>query len=236
MDGLPNEIGKITEAIDLIVQYKGHKSQSKFYISSVSHKAIILGHTWLVEHNPNINWCTGEVKLTCCPDYCKQAKSDSSCLDNNISVHLVEVTLERIHATTTISTQLAEATKEDTPTAKLKEMLLKPYLGFWDMFSKKSFNELPERKQWDHMIDPKPESQPFSMKVYPMSPIKQNVKIRISPRNMSKSRKWVVRDVSKNQIGDSEHMREWLRKPMRRSERVRRCHMWVGLRGTWLEP
>ena len=142
-DRSPNEIGKITEAIDLIVQYKGHKSQSKFYVSltvsSISHKAIILGHTWLVEHNPDINWRTGEVKLTCHPDYCRQAESDSSHPDNNISVHPVEAaleTLERIHATTTILTQLAEAAKEDTPTVKLKEMLPKPYLSFWDVFSK----------------------------------------------------------------------------------------------------
>ena len=63
-DGSPNKIRKITEAINLIVQYKGHKIQSKFYVSSVSHKAIVLGHTWLVEHNPDINWHTGEVKLT----------------------------------------------------------------------------------------------------------------------------------------------------------------------------
>ena len=92
-----------------------------------------------MEHNPNINWHTGEVKLTCFPDYCRQAKSDSSHPDNNISVHLVEMTsetLERIHAMTTISTQLTEAAKEDTPTAKLKEMLPKPYLSFWDVFSK----------------------------------------------------------------------------------------------------
>ena len=41
------------------------------------------------------------------------------------------------------------------------------------MFSKESFNELPKRKQWDHVIDLKPESQPFSMKVYPMSPVEQ---------------------------------------------------------------
>ena len=63
-DGSPNEIGKITKAINLVVQYKGHKSRSKFYVSSVGHKAIVLGHTWLVEHNPDINWHTGEVKLT----------------------------------------------------------------------------------------------------------------------------------------------------------------------------
>ena len=161
---------------NLIVQYKGHKRGSKFYVSSVGHKVIILGHTWLVEHNPNINWCTGEVKLTCCPDYCRQAESDSSPPDYNISVHPVEMTLdtsERIHAMTTISTWLAEAAKEDAPAAKLKEILLEPYLDFRDVFSKKSFDELLEQKQWDHVIDLEPESQPFSMKVYPMSPIKQ---------------------------------------------------------------
>ena len=146
-DRSPNENGKITEAIDLVVQYKGHKSQSKSYVLSASHKAIVLEHTWLAEHNPNINWHTGKVKLTCCPDYCRQAESDSSPLDNNVLVHLVEVTSEtseRIHAMTTILTQLAEAAKEDTTTAKLEEMLLKPYLSFWDVFSKESFDELPE--------------------------------------------------------------------------------------------
>ena len=56
VDGSPNEIGKITEAIDLVVQYKGHKSQSRFYILSIGHKAIVLGNTWLAEHNPDIDW------------------------------------------------------------------------------------------------------------------------------------------------------------------------------------
>ena len=45
LDRSPNEIGKITEAIDLVILYKGHKCWSKFYVSSVGHKAIILGHT-----------------------------------------------------------------------------------------------------------------------------------------------------------------------------------------------
>ena len=62
------------------------------------------------------------------------------------------------------------------------------------------------------------------------------VKTRISLRNMNKSRKWVVRDISKNRISDSKCIREWLRKPMCRSERARRCHVWVKLWGTWLEP
>ena len=156
-----------------------------------SHKAIILGHTWLVEHNPDINWHTGEVKLTCCPDYCGQAGSDSSDPDNNISAHPVQVTLEaseQIHAMTTISTQLAEAAKDDTPAAKLEEILPKPYLGFQDVFSKESFNELPEWKQWDHAIDLKPESQPFNTKVYLMSPIKQKELDDFLEENLSSGR------------------------------------------------
>ena len=72
-----------------------------------------------------------------------------------------------------ISMQLMEAAKEDTPTAKLEQMLPEPYLSFRDVFSKESFNELPEWKQWDHAINLKPESQPLSTKVYPMSPIEQ---------------------------------------------------------------
>ena len=76
-DGLPNEIGKITEAIDLVVQYKGHRSRSKFYVSSMGHKAIVLGHTWLAEHNPDINWRTGEDKMTCCPDCCGCMEADA---------------------------------------------------------------------------------------------------------------------------------------------------------------
>jgi len=191
VDGSPNEIGKITEAIDLMVQYKGHKSRSKFYISSVGHKAIVLGHTWLVEHNPNINWHTGEVKLTRCPDYCGQAKSNSSRPDDNISVQPIETmsdTSERIHATTTISTRLAKAARGDNPAAKLEKILPKPYLSFRDVFSKESFDELPERKQWDHVIDLKPESQPFSTKVYPMSLIKQKELDDFLKENLSSGR------------------------------------------------
>ena len=88
---------------------------------------------------------------------------------------------------TMISTWLAEAPKEDTPTAKLKEMLLKPYLDFQDIFSKESFDELPEWKQWDNVIDLKPESQWFSTKVYPMSPIEQKELNDFLKENLSSS-------------------------------------------------
>ena len=56
------------------------------------------------------------------------------------------------------------------------------------MFSKESFNKLPEQKQWDHVINLKPESQPFSTKVYLMSPIKQKELDDFLEENLSSSR------------------------------------------------
>src|SRR6266481_5776579 len=68
---------------------------------------------------------------------------------------------------------LAEAAQDTSAPASLDEILPEPYHAFRDVFSKESFDKLPERKQWDHAIDLIPGAQPFSTKVYPMSPIKQ---------------------------------------------------------------
>jgi len=35
---------------------------------------VILGIPWLVAHNPEINWKTGEVKMTRCPPLCGRVK------------------------------------------------------------------------------------------------------------------------------------------------------------------
>ena len=37
------------------------------------------------------------------------------------------------------------------------------------VFSKDSFDELPQRKKWDHAIDLKPGAQSMDCKVYPLT-------------------------------------------------------------------
>src|SRR5882724_13494313 len=51
VDGTPNKARHITEVIDLIVQYKEHSEWATFHITSIGQTTIILGHTWLMEHN-----------------------------------------------------------------------------------------------------------------------------------------------------------------------------------------
>ena len=70
IDGSPNEAGSITEAVSLILQYKNHSEQMTFCITSMGKQKLILGHSWLQKHNPEINWTKGEVQMSRCPPPC----------------------------------------------------------------------------------------------------------------------------------------------------------------------
>jgi len=70
VDGTLNKVGYITEVVDLIVQYGDHLERATFHITGISQTTIILRHMWLVEHNPEINWCTRKVSLTRFPVSC----------------------------------------------------------------------------------------------------------------------------------------------------------------------
>src|SRR5882724_1023772 len=59
VDGTPNKARHITEVIDLIVQYKDHSKQ----VTSIGQTTVILRHMWLMEHNPKIDWCMGDIKM-----------------------------------------------------------------------------------------------------------------------------------------------------------------------------
>src|ERR1700678_813042 len=58
IDGTPNEAGSITEVVDLIFWYKNHSEQTLFAVSNLRKQKLILGHSWLYKHNPEINWET----------------------------------------------------------------------------------------------------------------------------------------------------------------------------------
>jgi len=54
-----------------MVQYKDHSKQATFHINSISQTTIILGHMWLMEHNPEIDWCMGDISMTRCLASCR---------------------------------------------------------------------------------------------------------------------------------------------------------------------
>src|SRR6267378_6737810 len=70
IDGTPNESGSISEVVDLILKYKNHLEMALFMVTSLGRQSLILGHSWLHKHNLEIDWATGEVKMSCCPPRC----------------------------------------------------------------------------------------------------------------------------------------------------------------------
>jgi len=70
VDGTNNSRGAITHQVECNVFYKGHVERMRMDVCDLGKTEVILGMPWLAAHNPEINWETGEVKMTRCPPLC----------------------------------------------------------------------------------------------------------------------------------------------------------------------
>jgi len=70
VNGTLNEAGSITEGVDLILKYQNHSERTLFTVTGLGKQKLILGHSWLRKHNPEIDWVTGEVKISRCSPWC----------------------------------------------------------------------------------------------------------------------------------------------------------------------
>jgi len=71
MNGSPNEADQISEVVDMVLHYKTHSERTLFTISSPGRQNMILSYIWLKDHNPEVNWQTGEVQMNRCPSQCE---------------------------------------------------------------------------------------------------------------------------------------------------------------------
>jgi len=52
IDGSPNEVGQISEVVDVLLRYKTHSKRMLLAISGLGKQSLILGYNWLKDHNP----------------------------------------------------------------------------------------------------------------------------------------------------------------------------------------
>jgi len=71
VDGSPNEAGQISKVIDVVLRYKTYSERTLLAVSSLGKQNMILGYTWLKDHNPEVNWQTREVQMNQCPPRCE---------------------------------------------------------------------------------------------------------------------------------------------------------------------
>jgi hypothetical protein len=55
VDWSPNEAGSITEVVDVVLRYHDHSERAVFTVTNLGRQDIILGLTWLREHNPEVD-------------------------------------------------------------------------------------------------------------------------------------------------------------------------------------
>ena len=95
--------------------------------------------------------------------------------------------LEHVRAIQTTSQRLAEAHYRNTQAnTKIPDYLQE----FESVFAKELFDELPDRKIWDHAIELKLGSSPVNCKVYPMSPLEQAKLDVFIQENLASGRIW----------------------------------------------
>jgi len=70
VNGTNNSRGAIMYQVKCNVFYRGHIERMRMDVCNLGKIEVILGMPWLVAHNPEINWETGEVKMMRCPPLC----------------------------------------------------------------------------------------------------------------------------------------------------------------------
>ncbi|SJL18794.1 uncharacterized protein ARMOST_22395 [Armillaria ostoyae] len=131
-----------------------HSERIDFAVTNLGSKDLYLRHDWLKCHNPVINWETGMIIF-------------GRCHDRILTVNMEEeLVIRAIHH----ANDLAAAANAEKPKKTFKEMVPADYRSFRDLFSKENFDELPERKPWDHAIELVPNAKStLDCKVYPLN-------------------------------------------------------------------
>jgi len=68
--GLLNKEGPIEHTVKVNIYYQEHRERTEIDVIGGQKWMVILEILWLAHHNPEINWKTGEVKMTRCPEEC----------------------------------------------------------------------------------------------------------------------------------------------------------------------
>ena len=70
VDGSFNKEGSIENTVEVNIYYQGHRERIEIDVIRRQKWTVILGMLWLAHHNPEIDWRSGEVKMTRCLEEC----------------------------------------------------------------------------------------------------------------------------------------------------------------------
>ena len=106
-----------------MIDYLSHQEKTIAEVTDLGKHQMILDYTWLKHHNPEINWKTGGIRFSRCPEKCKAMEK---CRRSNISMDIK------------ITEHLAKEQKD------WKEIVPVAYHGFTKAFEEGQYNKCDE--------------------------------------------------------------------------------------------
>lgn len=75
IDGTENRDGTISEVAVLDMVIGDHQEKVVFVVTNLGEEDVVIGLDWLREHNPEVDWIRGSLRLSRCPDTCPATKT-----------------------------------------------------------------------------------------------------------------------------------------------------------------
>jgi len=165
VDSTNNSGGAITHQVECNVFYKGHMERIRIDVCDLGKTEVILGMPWLAAHNLEINWETGEVKMTRCPPLGGGKSQKKEKVKRVATEEEEKIICWAIDDKE--DWRKEEEMEEDH--RKIEEMVPKKILKWRKVFGKVESERMLTRKIWDHAIDLKEIFKPRKGKIYLLS-------------------------------------------------------------------
>ena len=181
VDGTLNYAGPIVDMVEVEVFFKRHKERTSTDVIGGQKWSVILGMPWLGCHNPEIDWKTGEVKMTRCLEECgkkwrvvKQTKPGwKKQEEQEEKKEKRKPTIEEVRMIERIMEEKEEEEEDLIELRVTDEMVLRRFHKYLKVFEKKDSERMLMRKVWDHAIDLREGFVPKKGKIYPLSRVER---------------------------------------------------------------
>ena len=100
---------------------------------------MILGHDWLKKHNPEIDWTTGDVKLSRCPPECK------SLMDTRFTKLISDNESQEMWIQA-IKNHKSKGDVDESTLEEAQKLVPRKYWDYLDVFSKSKSEHMLLRK------------------------------------------------------------------------------------------
>src|SRR5258708_9841824 len=70
IDGSTNENGSVMEEVHITLCFGHHSERVHLAVANLRQQMVIIGHSWLTLHNPEVDWVSQKVSMMRCPPSC----------------------------------------------------------------------------------------------------------------------------------------------------------------------